>query len=98
MLHFILKEKLIHFVARKIVPQKKEFTEILEVFLAKLLLKFEREIYNIITYYDYNNNLRNTEVCMLSEANKTFKIYTERRLTIKNQIPCLTYPKGTQSP
>lgn len=92
MLHFILKEKLVHFVARKTVPQK-ECTDILEVFLAKLLLKFEREIYNIITYYDYNNNLRNTKVCMLY-----YKIYTERRFTIKNQIPCLTYPKGTESP
>lgn len=72
MLHFILKEKLVHSVARKTVPQK-ECTDILEVFLAKLLLKFEREIYNIITYYDYNNNLRNTKVCMLSEANKTLQ-------------------------
>lgn len=30
---------------------------------------------------------------MLSEANKTFKIYTERRLTIKNQIPLSNLPQ-----
>lgn len=41
-------KSLIHFVARKIVPQKESSQKFLEVFLAKLLLKFEKEIYNII--------------------------------------------------
>jgi len=60
----------------------------------KILLKFEREIYNIITHCNYNNNLRNAKVPILLEANRHYKKYTEKGFTIKSNVsPQLTQNK-----